>query len=169
MNNRNRTSMRHAQGKKAFCSLAQKHGIDVVDVSRQGTMARRNITYKIFVEETSDIELPKGKTLTMTFRSDYSMGKTGNVFFEIEHIRQGGRTEEGWFFSCYSNYIVYYNAADNTAIIMDWEKLRYAISVGEVGEIRSVINDGDECITKVCLASIDELKEKNCIVCEIRS
>lgn len=169
MNNRMRTGSRHIQGKRAFCALAQKHNIDVVDVSRQGTMAKRNITYKIFVENTSDVALPKGKTLTITFRSDYSIGKTGNVFFEMEHIRHGGRVEDGWFFTCYANYIVYYDAEFDVAIVMDWDKLRHAISVGDVGKIRSVVNDGDECITKVCLASLSELREKNCITCEFGS
>ena len=163
LDNRVRTYRKHRKGKTAFRDLAKEYGIEVVDVSGQRDMAIRNITYKAFVSKTSDVSLPKEKTLLFTLRSDSSIRQSGNVFFEIEHTRNNGQKEDGWFFTCQADYIVYYDAASNAATILDWDKTREVIDDGIIGKIQSIVNDGDECITKVCLVSMDELLKNDCI------
>lgn len=167
MDNHVRTYRKHQSGKISFRDLALEHGIEVVDVSRQRDMAMQNITYKALVNTQSDATLPKGKMLLFTFRADSTIARSQNVFFEIEHTKRNGRKEDGWYFTCSADYIVYYNAAENSAIILDWNKVRELIDDGKMGRIKYIINDGDECMTKVCLATIDELTNQGCIVCKL--
>lgn len=167
MDNHVRTYRKHQSGKISFRSLALEHGIEVVDVSRQRDMAMQNITYKALVDSQSDVSLPKGKMLLFTFRADSTIERSQNVFFEIEHTKRNGRKEDGWYFTCSADYIVYYNAANNSAIILDWNKVREQIDDGKMGKIKYIVNDGDECMTKVCLATIDELNNQGCVVCKL--
>lgn len=168
MDNRIRTYKKHNIGKQAFRKLASRYGMEVVDVSKMSSgLARKNITYKAFVHPGSCIALPKNKTLYLTFRADSAIRKSGNVFFEISHTRKNGAYDEGWFFTCDADYIVYYDQVQDIADVIDWKQARTMIGCGQVGKIESIENDGDECITKVCLATRDELKEKGLLICTI--
>lgn len=168
MGNYARTALKHRTGKSLFKELAADYGIEIVDVSRRKDMSSRNITYLALVDSDSDVSLPKEKKLTFTFRSDFAVSRTNSVFFEIEHTRENGIKSDGWFFTCMADYIAYFDLANQTAIIMDWNKIRQTIDDGDIGKIKNIVNDGDECITKVCLVTMEELENHHCIVCELK-
>lgn len=161
------TYRRHASAKVMLIKELSVLGVECVEPNV--ALKRQSITFNIFVHKWSSLQLPKEKTLNLTFRTDSRIERTGNLYFEVDHIRKGGEYDLGWLITCTADYVLYRNERNGIDYLIDWRKTQPIVSEGLLGNLEEHVNDEDECLTRAYLVSLDELREQNLVVEDIEN
>lgn len=113
------------------------------------------------------IKYDKINPISIEIKTDYTMGRTDNIFIELSQIRNTGKYD-GWFYKCKSDYMMYitdYYIDDNINnygdfYLFNFKELKRKIEEKEITfEKQTKYNNEDNCKTECYLVPTKDLSK----------
>ncbi len=120
---------------------------------------RNDVQYQ---NDDIDFVLTNKNNITFTFelKTDYRIGKTGNILFATYNDRQTGRYKD-WALKTKADYIGVFDINNDKLYIIDWNN--FSSHLNDYRQI-SWYNYSDNCTSYGRLASINSLIDKEYII-----